>query len=206
MLNGLIKCNIKLQVTPEQSEAIQKICFKNGYVLGGEQIVHLINRPFLFIGSYTEEIYSPSTTAIGYLAVGEKDQKVFFEKHKSEEVNADFFIDTEGTCNIHDKKDKLPKVFKFAKDINETFDLMDNKETHFLMVTESEESLVNMEEFEPVGKKMSKWTNCPYRNGTCDFYTSVDIYGKNFEKGSGTKSVALCTLGAASENECCMNK
>ena len=80
-----IKTNIKMRVTPEQSEKIQKICFENGNGwTSGKGLKHL-DKPYLYINKYGELRYT------------DKDSQTFFIDDK-EEVSAELFIRTNGTC------------------------------------------------------------------------------------------------------------
>ena len=46
----MIKTNIKMRVTPEQSAKVQKICFKNGiYWDFSEDIIKNEDKPYIFI-------------------------------------------------------------------------------------------------------------------------------------------------------------
>lgn len=88
----MIKTNIKMRVTPEQSAKVQEICFKNGIDwTSGTGNVQLIDKPFLFI----DECIS---------FVGEDEYEYFLEE-KNEEVSAELFIRTDGSC-IEKKRGK----------------------------------------------------------------------------------------------------
>ena len=78
-----MKTDIKLQATPEQYEAIQKICFDNniGWKDTGSTLVE--NVKYIFIGA--------NSMTLSY-------QYRFFNNHSFEEVDADLFIRTNGTC------------------------------------------------------------------------------------------------------------
>ena len=78
-----MKTNIKLRVTPEQSEAIQKICFANNTSEEKELKLDFLVAPYLFISNW-EVSYTHNT--------------LFYNKQKEEEVDADLFIRTNGTC------------------------------------------------------------------------------------------------------------
>ena len=79
-----MKTNIKLRVTPEQSKAVQKICFNNKiyWALTGSNFEE-DNVRYIFIDIDAMTLAYDST---------------FFHKHKFEEVDADLFIRTNGTC------------------------------------------------------------------------------------------------------------
>lgn len=80
----MIKTNIKMRVTPEQSKKIQEICFENGIYWVTDRKIDQLDKPFLFIDEYVSFMH--------------KDQEEFFVKEKNEEVDADLFIRTNGTC------------------------------------------------------------------------------------------------------------
>lgn len=82
-----IKTGIKIRVTPEQSKKIQEICFKNGISWGftSNKIV-FTDEPFLFINKDAT------------LDFTDKDSELFFNTDSMEEVSAEFFIRTNGTC------------------------------------------------------------------------------------------------------------
>ena len=92
----MIKTNIKMKVTPKQSKDIQYICFANN--LGKETELKLdfidLDAPYLFINKY-EISYTHNT--------------VFYNKQKEEEVDADLFIRTNGTCE-EDKQGEFEYV------------------------------------------------------------------------------------------------
>ena len=79
----MIKTNIKMVVTPEESKQVQEICFANGISWSNRvyEVQHL-TREYLFI----KDIISWGTMQVTY-----KDKNL-------EEVNASFFIRTQGTC------------------------------------------------------------------------------------------------------------
>lgn len=82
-----MKTNIKLKVTPEQSEAVQKICFSNGiYWCLKENEISYTEAEYLFIEPtriWFREIanHNKGSETLGYT-----------------EVDADLFIRTNGTC------------------------------------------------------------------------------------------------------------
>lgn len=82
-----MKTNIKLRVTPEQSKAVQKICFANGieWMDGRNTPMHL-NFEYLFIESnniWGRNVY---------------DHNVGSNTEGYTEVDTDLFIRTNGTC------------------------------------------------------------------------------------------------------------
>ena len=79
-----MKTNIKLRVTPEQSKAVQKICFNNKIywaITGSDFKEDNVRYIFIYIDVMTLT-----------------DESTFFHKHKLEEIDADLFIRTNGTC------------------------------------------------------------------------------------------------------------
>lgn len=74
----MIKQNIKMRVTPEQSKAVQEICFKNNIIWNGELANNLnfLERPYLFI--------------LKHLETGNSSYD--FKSDELEEIDADCFI------------------------------------------------------------------------------------------------------------------
>ena len=84
----MIKTNIKLRVTPEQSEAVQNICFANGvfWYAGNGSEVKYTKAEYLFIDS--DRVWFRVIT----------DHNIGPETEGYTEVDADLFIRTNGTC------------------------------------------------------------------------------------------------------------
>lgn len=81
-----MKTNIKLKVTPEQSKAVQKICFANNILWKPTNFnKYTSNVSFIFINP-------TNLTKCTYLSSN------YFEAHSYTEVDADLFIRTNGTC------------------------------------------------------------------------------------------------------------
>ena len=80
-----IKRGIKMRVNPEQNRKVQEICFENGidWSFGGKQIRH-DTEPYLFVENTISFMYE----------VEEED----FLNDLNEEVSAELFIRTNGTC------------------------------------------------------------------------------------------------------------
>ena len=81
-----MKTNIKLRVTPEQSKAVQKICFANDIF-------------------WKQTDFNKDTSSVRYLFINQFDLTKcplmsgnYFEAHSYSEVDADLFIQTNGTC------------------------------------------------------------------------------------------------------------
>ena len=81
-----VKTAIKMRVTPEQSKKVQEICFENGigWSFTGNIVINT-DEPFLFIDK-------------DYLIYTDSSQEVCFNKVSYEEVSAELFIKTNGTC------------------------------------------------------------------------------------------------------------
>lgn len=95
-----IKTNIKMRVTPEQSIKVQEICFNNelgwGIAPGIKKIGNL-DKPFLFIENritYTES------------------ENYFKSISDKEEIDADIFIRTNGTCIVENQETVVNETIK----------------------------------------------------------------------------------------------
>ena len=76
---------IKMRVTPEQSKKIQEICLQNDITwLKSTEIKHL-DKPFIYINL---------SKYLGYSDIDDK----YFDEDDNEEVSAELFIKTNGTC------------------------------------------------------------------------------------------------------------
>ena len=95
----MIKTNIKMRVTPEQSVKVQEICFNRGFEwVSGENKAIYINEPFIIISSEKDIRW-----------IGKDRESVFIEA-KEEEIDPEIFIRTNGTCE--NKDFKYPMWFK----------------------------------------------------------------------------------------------
>ena len=101
----MIKTNIKMRVTPEQSVKVQEICFENGIdwksKLKGKALT-CINEPFIFVKVVKENKH------LTWLAKGEESD---FMEAKEEEIDPDLFIRTNGSC-IEKEEFIYPMWFK----------------------------------------------------------------------------------------------
>ena len=80
----MIKTNIKMRVTPEESKQVQEICFANGVSWNTMRTqVSYLEQKYLYIFDT-------------YIIFGETLN--FFKEHSGEEVSAELFIRTNGTC------------------------------------------------------------------------------------------------------------
>ena len=85
---GKIKTGIKMKVNPKQSRKVQEICFENDigwWGVGANKVVQPIDKPFLFIDGY-----------ISFM--NEDEVEDFLKEGNDEEVSAELFIRTNGTC------------------------------------------------------------------------------------------------------------
>ena len=98
-----MKTNIKLRVTPEQSEAIQKICFANGVLwsAGNAKKVKYTKAEYLFIDS----------DRVWFRSINDHNSGIETEGYT--EVDADLFIRTNGTCV--EPTESLTEECQFAK-------------------------------------------------------------------------------------------
>lgn len=95
----MIKTNIKMRVTPEQSAKVQEICFKNGINWGfSDDIVLYKDEPYIFIDKKKYLVW-----------LGEHQNDSFIEAEE-EEIDPELFIRTNGTCE--NEEFKYPMWFK----------------------------------------------------------------------------------------------
>ena len=82
---GKIKTGIKMKLNPEQSRKVQEICFENGIGwMTEKEVIQYTDKTLLFIDE--------NISFIG------KDEVEDFLEDKNEEVSAELFIRTNGTC------------------------------------------------------------------------------------------------------------
>ena len=87
----MIKTNIKIRVTPKQSKQVQEICFANGIGwVGGDFTPSLLDKEYLMIRD----------------VITWDDKKRFCELNL-EEISAELFIRTQGTCVEETLKQEL---------------------------------------------------------------------------------------------------
>ena len=99
----VIKQNIKMRVTPEQSKKVQEICFENGICWRYYSKVIQTESIFLYIDDA--------------LAHDLSNDEQYFKKDKFQEVDADLFIRTNGTCEdttLND--DDITRILKTPED------------------------------------------------------------------------------------------
>lgn len=100
----MIKQNIKMRVTPEQSKRVQEICFKNGICwIVGRNIIQCENKKYLYLSDE-------------YITFG--DTYEYFEEHDVKEIDADLFIRTNGTCEEEStlNDDDITRILKASED------------------------------------------------------------------------------------------
>mgnify|MGYP006961427525 FL=1 len=92
--------NIKLKVTPEQSRKVQEICFSKGIVwrVAGD-VVSYTDAPYLYITNERSLTYG--------------HEYHFFTTNKREEMDANLFIQTNGTGIRKLLKQKVIKWKRF---------------------------------------------------------------------------------------------
>lgn len=99
----MIKQNIKMRVTPDQSRKIQEICFANGiyWIVSGKGI------------KYTDKLFLEIEETLSYA----EDEHLFNTRH-SKEIDADLFIRTNGTCEEEStlNDDDVARILKASKD------------------------------------------------------------------------------------------
>lgn len=84
-----MKTNIKMRVNYEQSKRVQEICFENRiYWVNGDKKVDTYFYPFIFIDSCISRC--------------SESQEYYFINSDYEEIDADLFIRTNGTCKEKD--------------------------------------------------------------------------------------------------------
>ena len=99
----MIKTNIKMRVTPEQSVKVQEICFKNGIKwVSRENKAIYINEPFITISSEKDIRWTG------------KDRESIFVEAKEKEIDPELFIRTNGSC-IEKEEFTYPMWFKSKK-------------------------------------------------------------------------------------------
>ena len=79
-----IKIGIKMRVTPEQSRKVQEICFENSIGWGKSAGLKHLDKPYLFIDDTISFMY--------------EEEEGDFLNNLNEEVSAELFIRTNGTC------------------------------------------------------------------------------------------------------------
>ena len=107
----MIKTNIKMRVTPEQSKRVQEICFENGieWAFYSNEIQDSLEEKYLYIRDF--------------IKFG-KEESAFIEC-MLEEIDADLFIRTNGACNELEET-YLTKYASQPKDLESALKKIEN--------------------------------------------------------------------------------
>lgn len=99
----MIKTNIKMRVTPEQSVKVQEICFNRGFEwASGENKAIYTNEPFITISSEKDIRWT-----------GKERESIFIEA-KEKEIDPELFIRTNGSC-VEKEEFNYPMWFRSKK-------------------------------------------------------------------------------------------
>ena len=129
----VIKQNIKMRVTSEQSKKVQEICFENGiYWEVDRNTTRCENKKYLYLNDE-------------YITFG--DTYEYFEEHDAKEIDAALFIRTNGTCEeaelllskMIDFKDK--EYIKLEKKV---FNLRKQLEKHVVKIGNQKEEITRL--------------------------------------------------------------
>lgn len=103
-----------MRVTPEQSRKVQEICFKNdiGWDTCKKDTIRNITSKFLYI----EDVITHSFSESPYSDDDFKENNYFFNEQKLEEIDADLFIRTNGTCEENTFNELFEKVSERVND------------------------------------------------------------------------------------------
>ena len=125
----MIKTNIKMRVTPEQSKRVQEICFENG-------INFLGNKEKIIEKKVTALFIRDSVLTCSYIK-----PCIHFNNHSFEEIDADLFIKTNGTCE-ESIRDKEQSYYKSAiQYYNNVVEKIMDKETYLTKYTSQPKNL-----------------------------------------------------------------
>jgi hypothetical protein len=105
----MVKTNIKMRVTPEQSKKVQEICFENGIYWAGEN-------------KNKVRVYSNFLYIRGLITHDTSNNFIYFNDAKEEEIDADLFIKTNGTC----EETYLVKYTSQPKDLESALKKIEN--------------------------------------------------------------------------------
>ena len=113
----VIKQNIKMRVTPEQSKKVQEICFANGVYwnsLPEKWDIRHTTSKFLYI----EDVITHSFSESPYSDDVFKEENDFFNEQELKEIDADLFIRTNGTCEEEStlNDDDITRILKASED------------------------------------------------------------------------------------------
>ena len=131
----VIKQNIKMRVLPEQSKKVQEICFANGISwVSGTNLKHL-DEPFIFIND---------DHSLGYMGINEVEG---FLKEGGEEIDADLFIRTNGTCEENSTLNDNSISFKdeeYIKLEKKVFNLKKQLEMYVIKIDSQNEEIARL--------------------------------------------------------------
>lgn len=162
-----INKNYKLRVTPEESEAVQKVCFENwiDWGNGGAYEVMSNRLPYLFVNSEHSEL-----TWIWESSLGDEN---YFEDHRFTEITPAEFIKKFG--NLDDKYLSFKRMENCVQEVGLE---SPKSETTTASTTELPEGIeyVKIKTWEYIKKDNSKWSKCPtrYEKGD-DWYTEDTV-------------------------------
>jgi len=106
----MIKTNIKMRVTPEQSRRVQEICFENGIYWHS------------FHNKDKVTIFSDYLYIDDYISHDSLNNFTYFKEAEEEEIDADLFIKTNGTC----EETYLTKYTSQPKDLESALKKIEN--------------------------------------------------------------------------------
>ena len=142
----VIKQNIKMRVTPEQSRKVQEICFANGIYwnpLPGKWDIRHTASKFLYIEdvithSFSESLYSDDDF---------KEENDLFNEQELEEIDADLFIRTNGTCEENTTLNDNSISFKdeeYIKLEKKVFNLRKQLEKYVVKIANQKEEITRL--------------------------------------------------------------
>ena len=98
-----------MRVTPEQSKKVQEICFENGIYWASKNKNKVI-------------VYSNFLYIRGHITHDSLNNSTYFKDAKEEEIDADLFIKTNGTC----EETYLAKYTSQPKDLESALKKIEN--------------------------------------------------------------------------------
>ena len=129
----VIKQNIKIKVTPEQSKKVQEICFENGiYWAGISKVIHT-KSIFLYID--------------GILTHDSNNNEQYFKEEESEEIDANLFIRTNGSCEEESTLNDNSISFKdeeYIKLEKKVFNLRKQLEKYVIKIDSQKEEIARL--------------------------------------------------------------
>ena len=127
----VIKQNIKMRVTPEQSKKVQEICFENGiyWIISGKEI------------KYTDKLFLEIEESLSC-----PGSEYLFNTSHSKEVDANLFIRTNGTCEEELLLSKMIdfKDEEYTKLEKKVFNLKKQLEKHVVKIGNQKEEITRL--------------------------------------------------------------